>query len=117
MRPTSNSGFASSYAGNSTRAALPDVTLLFDDHGSPWHTRCVVEAPDEPGLLHLLTVAFASAGVNVHGASITTSDSGAIDTFELTTKNGAKLDENIKERLRATVAQGVRPRRRRVPAP
>ncbi len=97
--------------------ALPDVTLLFDDHGSPWHTRCVVEAPDEPGLLHLLTVAFASAGVNVHGASITTRDSGAIDTFELTTKNGAKLDENIKERLRATVAQGVRPRRRRVPAP
>jgi Kef-type K+ transport system membrane component KefB len=93
---------------------LPTAVLTFDDHGSPWHTRCVVEAPDEPGLLHVLTVGFASAGVNVHAASITTEGSEAIDTFELTDKNGAKLDDAMKERLRSVVAQGVRPRGRRI---
>ena len=72
---------------------LPNVTLTFDDHGSPWHTRCVVEASDVRGLLHGLTVAFASVGVNVHAASITTDGSRAVDTFELTDKNGAKLDD------------------------
>ena len=93
---------------------LPNVTLTFDDHGSPWHTRCVVEASDVRGLLHGLTVAFASVGVNVHAASITTDGSRAVDTFELTDKNGAKLDDALKERLSTVVAQGVRPRGRRV---
>ncbi len=93
---------------------LPQATLTFDDHGSPWHTRCVVRAPDELGLLHVLTVAFASAGVNVHAASITTDGSRAIDTFELTDKNGAKLDEVVKDRLCNVVAHGVRQRGRRV---
>jgi UTP:GlnB (protein PII) uridylyltransferase len=88
--------------------------LTFDDHGSPWHTRCVVEAADEPGLLHTLSVAFANAGVSVHAASVTTEQSEAIDTFELTDRNGAKLDAATKARLAEVVVVGVRPRRRRV---
>ena len=91
--------------------------LTFDDHGSPWHTRCVVEAADQPGLLHTLSVSFANAGVNVHAASVTTAESAAIDTFELTDKNGAKLDEAAKARLREVVAQGIRARGRRVTSP
>jgi Kef-type K+ transport system membrane component KefB len=93
---------------------LAGAVLTFDDHGSPWHTRCVVEATDEPGLLSLLTVAFANAGINIHAASITTDESSAVDTFEVTTKDGAKLDEDTKDRLRSLVAHGVKPRRRGV---
>ena len=100
-----------------TARPLPRAVLTFDDHGSPWHTRCVVEAADQPGLLHTLSVAFANAGVNVHAASVTTAESGAIDTFELTDKNGAKLDEAAKARLREVVAQGIRARGRRVTSP
>ena len=100
-----------------TACPLPRAVLTFDDHGSPWHTRCVVEAADQPGLLHTLSVAFANAGVNVHAASVTTAESGAIDTFELTDKNGAKLDEAAKARLREVVAQGIRARGRRVTSP
>src|SRR5262249_14543095 len=91
---------------------LPEAVLSFDDHGSPWHTRCVVEAHDEPGLLHTLTLAFARAGVNVDGAAITTQGSNAIDAFDLTDKNGAKLDDGTKERVREAVAYGTRHRDR-----
>ena len=100
-----------------TRAPAAPGVLTFDDHGSPWHTRCVVEAADQPGLLHTLSVAFANAGVSVHAASVTTDESAAIDTFELTDKNGAKLDDAAKARLREVVAQGVRARGRRVTSP
>jgi UTP:GlnB (protein PII) uridylyltransferase len=74
----------------------------------------VVEAADEPGLLHTVSVAFANAGVSVHAASVTTGRSEAIDTFELTDRNGAKLDAATKARLAEIVAVGVRTRRRRV---
>jgi UTP:GlnB (protein PII) uridylyltransferase len=90
--------------------------LVFDDHGSPWRTRCTIEAADEPGLLHTLTLAFASAGISVHAAMVTTEGAEAVDTFELTDRNGAKLDESAKDRLRDAVARGSRTRgRRRVP--
>jgi UTP:GlnB (protein PII) uridylyltransferase len=91
---------------------LPGVTLSFDDHGSPWHTRCTVEAADEPGLLHLLTLAFANAGVSVHGASVMTEGSAVVDAFDLTGRDGNKLDEATKQRLRDAVTRGVRPRGR-----
>ena len=114
MPTRSRTGCARCCERSSRPGPFPGALLTFDDHGSPWHTRCVVEAPDELGLLHVLTVAFASAGVNVHAASITTDGSQAVDTFELTDKNGAKLDEVVKERLCRVVAQGVRSRGRRV---
>jgi Kef-type K+ transport system membrane component KefB len=93
---------------------LPGVVLSFDDHGSPWHTRCTVEAADEPGLLHMLTLAFANAGVSVHGALVMTEGAAAVDTFDLTGRDGNKLDEATKQRLREAVTRGVRPRGRRV---
>jgi Kef-type K+ transport system membrane component KefB/glycine cleavage system regulatory protein len=93
---------------------LPTATLTFDDHGSPWHTRCIVEAPDARGLLRDLTAAFADAGLNVHAASITTDGTVAVDTFELTDRNGAKLDDPAKARLRDVIAHGVPGRSRRI---
>ena len=63
MPTRSNSAVARAAAREARqRGRCRRVVLIFDDHGSPWHTRCVVEAADEPGLLHTLTVAFASAG-------------------------------------------------------
>jgi UTP:GlnB (protein PII) uridylyltransferase len=95
---------------------MPGVVLTFDDHGSPWHTRCTVEAADEQGFLHALTLAFANAGVSVHGAFVTTEGAAVVDTFDLTGRDGNKLDESTKQRLREAITRGVKPRGRRVPS-
>lgn len=94
--------------------ALPDVAVTFDDHGSPWHTRCSVETTDVPGLLRSLTAAFAVAGVDVHAARVVTEGATAIDAFDLTDRNGAKLDEGTKSRVRELLREGVNQRGRRL---
>ncbi|MCA1841639.1 MAG: cation:proton antiporter [Actinobacteria bacterium] len=94
----------------STPVALADVKVRFDHQGSPWHSLCRVEGPDRPGLLHALAVAFAAVGVNVHAARITGRDGVALDEFELTGPDGAKLDGRAEEAIVAALAQG--PRRR-----
>ncbi len=94
-------------------APLPDVTLEFDDKGSPWHTRCTATGPDVPGLLRGLATAFAVAGANVHSARILTEAETARDVFDLTDRRGAKLDEHLQERIVEVLAQGFEPRRRR----
>jgi [protein-PII] uridylyltransferase len=70
----------------------PDLEIDFDDEGSPWHTLCEVRGDDRHGLLHMITVGFASAGVTVHSARIETRVGVAIDRFELTDTDGRKLD-------------------------
>jgi Kef-type K+ transport system membrane component KefB len=92
----------------------PDVELVFDDEGSPWYTRCAATAGDRPGLLHTLTAAFAIAEVNVHSARIATEGATAIDAFELTRRNGHKLDDATKARVLAIVESGFTPPRRRL---
>ena len=49
--------------------ALPEASLRFDDHSSPWYTICEVRSPDRRGLLQNLGAAMASAGVNVHAGA------------------------------------------------
>ena len=95
---------------------VPNIELVFDNADSPWYTLCTATGPDRPGLLHALTATFA-AGLSVHSARITTDGTQAVDHFELTDKNGAKLDEAAKARLREVVAQGIRARGRRVTSP
>jgi Kef-type K+ transport system membrane component KefB/predicted amino acid-binding ACT domain protein len=94
-------------------APVPEIELVFDDAGSPWHTRCTAIGPDRPGLLHALTTAFAAAGVSVHSARITTDGPLAIDHFELTEPDGAKLDERAKARILEIAQHGAVPRKRR----
>src|SRR5439155_26183508 len=94
-----------------TSPAAPQVSLLFDDDGSPWHTLCVTEAPDRPALLHALTTAFAAAGASVHSARVMTVGGAAVDEFELTDRNGRKLSDRAKEAIRHALADGVKPRR------
>ena len=46
----------------------PGAEVVFDDDASPWYTLCELRCVDCPGLLHSITVGFASAGVDVHSA-------------------------------------------------
>ncbi|HEX5615148.1 MAG TPA: cation:proton antiporter [Acidimicrobiia bacterium] len=94
-------------------AGLPDARLDFDDHGSPWHTRCSVRAPDVPGVLAAVTAAFAVAGANVHVAGVSHEGLDAVDVFELTERDGTKLTDATKQRIVRALADGVA--RRRMP--
>ena len=96
---------------------LPEAIVKFDDGASPWHTVCEIAAPDKPGLLHSLANAFAAAGVEVHSARVTSEDGMAADRFDLTNRNGRKLDDETKYTVRRFVAGGVTTKRRRFRRP
>jgi Kef-type K+ transport system membrane component KefB/predicted amino acid-binding ACT domain protein len=90
-----------------TAPPVGGVAMMFDDEGSPWHTRVTIAGTDRPGLLAAVTAAFAVSGVNVHAARATTNEAAVIDTFELTTRDGAKLDDSTKAKVRAALLAGV----------
>jgi Kef-type K+ transport system membrane component KefB/predicted amino acid-binding ACT domain protein len=91
---------------------IPDAQVSFDDEGSPWYTLCEVGAADRPGLLHAITAGFASAGVDVHSARVRTVEGEAADRFELTDRNGRKLDEPTRRAVVEAIKGGVRTGRR-----
>jgi [protein-PII] uridylyltransferase len=74
-------------------AAIPDAHVVFDDDASPLYTACHVVAPDAPGLLHAIAGAVAAAGVDIHAARVATVDGMARDRFDLSDRDGHKLDE------------------------
>jgi UTP:GlnB (protein PII) uridylyltransferase len=90
-----------------TSTPLPDAVVDFNNIASPWHTTCEVRAPDTPGLLHLIAVAFAAAGVRVIAATVVAVDGTADDRFEVLDTNGNKLDEEFQAAVRHFLAQGV----------
>ena len=63
-------------------------------------------------MLHSITVGFASAGVDVHSARVATVEGVAVDRFELTDRNGRKLDESTKRSVVEAITGGVRTGRR-----
>ena len=91
----------------------PDADLRFDDHASPWYTICEVRSLDRRGLLRTLTAAMATASANVHSARLVTIDNAAVDRFELTDRNGRKLDDAAKTALIDAVNTGVTRKRKR----
>ncbi len=91
----------------------PEAEIAFDDAASPWYTLCEVRSVDRRGLLHTITVGLAAAGASVHSARLDTADGLAVDRFELTDRNGRKLDRDAKDAVREAIAAGVKPRRRR----
>jgi [protein-PII] uridylyltransferase len=93
-------------------APIPDAQITFDDDASPWYTLCEVRAADRPGLLHAITAGFASARVDVHSARVQTVGGQAVDLFELTDRNGRKLDESAKRAVVDAITGGVRTGRR-----
>src|SRR5207244_1147376 len=50
--------------------AMPDLEVEYDNDASPWYTLCEVRGEDRPGVLHTITVGFASAGVTVRSARV-----------------------------------------------
>jgi Kef-type K+ transport system membrane component KefB len=87
----------------------PDLEIDFDDAGSPWHTFCEIRGGDRPGLLHMIAVGFAAAGVTVHTARIETKAGVAIDRFEVTDTDGRKLDGAQQQEARRTIWSGTTP--------
>ena len=89
-------------------AAAPtdELELAFDDHGSPWHTRCTARGPNRLGVLAAVTTAFAVAGASVHSATISGDSDRVNDVFELTNSRGAKLDERVKRRIVSALRDG-----------
>lgn len=92
----------------------PSARVTFDDRSSPWHTICEVEAVDRPGLLHELATALAAAGATVVAASASPAgDDAVIDTFELVSRNDAKLTEAERTAVTESVGRGAQLARRR----
>jgi [protein-PII] uridylyltransferase len=83
-----------------------DLEIDFDNDASPWHTLCEVRGPDRPGLVHAMTVGFATAGVSVHSARIETVGGVVIDRFELTDREGRKLDGDRRRAVREAIWTG-----------
>lgn len=82
-----------------------------DNQGSPWHSLVSVRAPDRDGLLYRVARAIATAGGQIHHASVTTVGDTAVDAFLVTGPDGHKLDERGIARLRAAF-EGRSARRR-----
>ena len=92
---------------------IGDVTVVFDDDVSPWHTVCRVEAGDRPGLLHDIATAFAVNRINIRAARISTESGRVNDTFALTDTHMAKLTTVQKASIENVLRGGTGPARRR----
>jgi Na+:H+ antiporter len=89
----------------------PTAEIHFDDHSSPWYTLCEVRSADRRGLLRDLAVGLSSVGADVHSARLATVGGVAVDRFELTDRNGRKLDETTQVAASQAIHEGVRRRR------
>ncbi len=88
---------------------IEGVEFDYDNEVSPWYTTCTVVGPDRPGFLHALTAAFAAANVNVHAARVATEAGRARDSFDLTDRRGAKLDDATMAAVAGFVGAGTTP--------
>jgi len=94
--------------------AITDAEWHFDDLSSPWYTVWEVRSPDRRGLLHGLAAAIAAAGASVHSARVATAAGRAVDRFELTDRNGRKLDRATEDAIAAALREGVGTKRRAI---
>ena len=74
-------------------AAMPDLTLAFDNHALPWHTSVIVSGPDQPGALLAVSTAFARAKLVVHTARVASRGASIDDRFTVTDRLGHKLTD------------------------
>lgn len=74
--------------------------VTIDNMASPWYTVVEVAAHDRSGLLHRVSSALSTAGVDIHQANISTRGGLAADLFWVTTRKGTKLGPADERRLR-----------------
>jgi [protein-PII] uridylyltransferase len=82
--------------------------LEFDNESSTHSTLLQIMAPDAPGLLRRLALAFAENGCNIKVALIDTEGEVAIDVFYLD-RHGEKLDGETQHLLAAGVYEAMDP--------
>jgi UTP:GlnB (protein PII) uridylyltransferase len=102
--PTLEEAFTDALADELRVVPVPEARVTFDDSASPLYTACRVTAPDEPGLLHAIASGMAAVGVDIHAARVTTVRGIAHDHFDLSDRNGNKLDPG----LQALILGGLR---------
>jgi [protein-PII] uridylyltransferase len=92
----------------SRTAAMVKVAtrLEFDNVSSNDSTLLQVVTQDEPGLLRQIATTLAAHNCNIEVAIIDTEGEIAIDVFYLTL-NGAKLDEEIQQRLNVALSSAI----------
>ena len=99
-------------------AAAPPVDLRFDNASDGSGTVVSLVGHDTAGLLAGVLAAFATLGVQVVNASISTSTSGDVrDTFVVTGVDGRKLPEDELEKARVAARRGAGSRRARCGPP
>ena len=101
-------GFAAALERPLTSFPTDGVEIGFDQTMSPVFTACEVTAPDHPGLLHAVATALAATGTDIHAASVATVDGVARDRFDLTDRDGRKIDADRQRQIRDTLRVGVR---------
>jgi [protein-PII] uridylyltransferase len=101
------SSFEASLEQALSSPAVADARVTFDNGASALYTSCEVQAADQPGLLHAVAVAIATAGVDVHAARVTTIDGAACDLFDLSDRTGHKLDAALEDAIRTGLLCGV----------
>ena len=94
-------------------AAMPDLTLAFDNHALPWHTSVIVSGPDQPGALLAVSTAFARAKLVVHTARVASRGHSIDDRFTVTDRLGHKLSADSMRLVQQHLAGGSAPRRLR----
>jgi Kef-type K+ transport system membrane component KefB len=87
--------------------------VRFDDIASPWHTICEIQTPDFPGLLHDLSSVFAAAGVEIKAATIGRCGALAEDRFEVTGRDGPRLNKEERALVEEYLRSGIVARQRR----
>jgi [protein-PII] uridylyltransferase len=93
--------------GGQDEASFP-TTITFDLQASTAYTLLDLQAPDRPGLLHLVAKCLAQDAIRVHFARITTEKGAALDTFYLCDREGHKItDESILAALRGRLQRSV----------
>lgn len=86
---------------------VPDARIDFDERASSIYTACRVEASDRPGLLHAIATAIAATGTDIHAASVATRAERALDRFDLSRRDGGKLDVTDQQRIRSALHAGT----------
>lgn len=86
---------------SSTDSAL---SFTLDNDGHPWHSVVIIRGNDQQGLIKAITAAFAKAKISVHHARITTTDGVVADRFEVSTRNGQKINESALAKVSALLS-------------
>jgi [protein-PII] uridylyltransferase len=99
-------------------AALPaaEVRVSIDNRASGLASLVEVRAPDQPGLLHHVTAALASLGLDIVSARATTLGAAAVDTFYVLF-GGSKLAESDTEAVAGRLSSEIGSRLGALPGP